>query len=523
MNNKQRKLAEGALFTDLYQLTMAQVYFRLGIHNKLAQFDYFFRSYPDYGLHQAGYCINAGLEWLLDWMKDSFFDKESIEYLRKLKNENGNYLFSEDFLDFIKDQSVITDISLKAIPEGRVVHPHIPLAIVQGPLLFAQLIESSLLNHLNYQTLIATKAARIYEAGMQQMMLEFGLRRAQDRAASAGARAAIIGGASGSSNVGASAVLGFSPSGTHAHSMIQAIVALGGSELDAFQAYADSYPDNCVLLVDTFDTLESGVPNAIKVFEKLKRKGHIPIGIRLDSGDLAFLSIQAACMLNKAGFPDTTIVLSNQMDELVIWQIITQIKEEAARYGLVPEELLKRLAYGVGTRMITSSIDPALDGVYKLVAIQENSHWIPAMKISENPEKTLNPGHKHIWRIYDHREKAIADVMSTSDENLLTKTEIELFHPTDPSKHRVLSKNDVSKIEALPIDIIRNGVITYSSPSLKSIRQKRQDDLDTLYPGVKRIMNPHHYHVSLTHDLRKLKNDLMREYKNGKNGKKIEN
>ena len=518
MNNDQRKLAEGALFTDLYQLTMAQVYFRLGIHEKTAQFDYFFRSYPDYGLHQAGYCINAGLEWLLDWMRDSFFEEHSINYLRSLKDARGGRFFSEDFLSYIKGQSVITGITLNAIPEGRVVHPYIPLAFVQGPLLFAQLIESSLLNHLNYQTLIATKAARIYEAGMRQMLLEFGLRRAQDRAASAGARAAIIGGAAGSSNVGASAVLGFSPIGTHAHSMIQAIVALGGSELVAFQAYADSYPDNCVLLVDTFDTLESGIPNAIRIFEKLKQKGHKPVGIRLDSGDLAFLSIQAARMLDNAGFPDTTIVLSNQMDELVIWQIITQIKEEASRYNVDPDKLIKRLAFGVGTRMITSSIDPALDGVYKLVAIQENSKWIPAIKISENPEKTLNPGHKHSWRIYDKREKAIADVISTADEDLCQKSKLHLYHPTDPSKHRVLDTNGISKIESLPIEIITNGSINYSPPSLEVIREQKQMDLEKLYPGVKRIMNPHHYHVSLTDDLWHLKNDLMLEYQDGKKG-----
>lgn len=518
MNNDQRKLAEGALFTDLYQLTMAQVYFRLGIHEKTAQFDYFFRSYPDYGLHQAGYCINAGLEWLLDWMRESFFDEPAINYLRSLKHAGGSRIFTDDFLSYINGQSVISGITLNAIPEGRVVHPHIPLAFVQGPLLFAQLIESSLLNHLNYQTLIATKAARIYEAGMRQMMLEFGLRRAQDRAASAGARAAIIGGAAGSSNVGASAVLGFSPSGTHAHSMIQAIVALGGSELDAFQAYADSYPDNCVLLVDTFDTLESGIPNAIKIFEKLKQKGHQPIGIRLDSGDLAFLSIQAARMLDNAGFPDTTIVLSNQMDELVIWQIITQIKEEAARYGVDPDKLIKRLAYGVGTRMITSSVDPALDGVYKLVAIHEKSEWIPAIKISENPEKTLNPGHKNIWRIYDKREKAIADVMSTSDEDLSQGSSLHLYHPTDPSKHRILNISEISKFESLPIEIITDGSITYSPPSLEFIREQRQMDLEKLYPGVKRIMNPHHYHVSLTEDLWRLKSDLMLEYQDGKRG-----
>ena len=518
MNKDQRNLAEGVLFVDLYQLTMAQVYYRLGIHEKIAQFDYFFRSYPDYGLHQAGYCINAGLEWFLDWMRDSFFYDESIHYLESLSDAKGTPLFGEDFLSYLKDQSIFTGVSLKAIPEGRVVHPFIPLAIVEGPLLFSQLIESSLLNHLNYQTLIATKAARIYEAGMGQMMLEFGLRRAQDRAACAGTRAAIIGGATSSSNVGASAVLGFSPSGTHAHSMIQAVVALGGTELDAFQAYADSYPDNCVLLVDTFDTLESGIPNAIKVFENLRKKGHHPIGIRLDSGDLAYLSIQASRMLDSAGFPDTTIVLSNQIDELVIWQIITQIKDEADRYSVDSENLIKRLAYGVGTRMITSSIDPALDGVYKLVAIKENSHWVPAMKISENPEKTLNPGHKHLWRIYDKREKAIADVMSTDEEDLCSQPSLYLHHPTDPLKHREISTSDLSKIEPLPIEIISNGTINYVSPSLNEIRNQRQMDLENLYPGVKRLMNPHHYHVSLTDELWTIKQDLMQEYKKSKRG-----
>jgi len=515
MNNDQRKLAEGVLFTDFYQLTMAQVYYKLGIHEKTAQFDYFFRSYPDYGLHQAGYCINAGLEWFLDWLRESYFFDRDITYLASLEHESGKKVFSKEFLNYLKSKSVFSGLTVKAIPEGRVVHPNVPLAIVEGPILFAQLIESSLLNHLNYQTLIATKAARIYEAGMGQTMLEFGLRRAQDRAASAGARAAIIGGAAGSSNTGASAVLGFSPSGTHAHSMVQAIVALGGSELDAFMAYADAYPDNCILLVDTFDTLDSGIPNAIKVFEYLKSKGHKPIGIRLDSGDLAYLSIQAARMLDAAGFHSTKIVLSNQMDELVIWQIITQIREEAQRYDVDPEDLISRLAYGVGTRMITSSIDPALDGVYKLVALNENNKWIPAIKISENPEKTLNPGHKHVWRLYDAREKAIADVMSLPDEDLCQDSEINLHHPNDSSKFRSLITKELTKIEPLPVEVIKNGEIIYDQPDLATIRSLRLKDLDKLYPGVKRIMNPHHYHVSLTSKLWTLKQSLMRKYENG--------
>jgi len=515
MIRDQRNLAEGALFTDFYQLTMAQVYFQLGIHEKNAQFDYFFRSYPDYGFHQAGYCVNAGLEWFLDWLRESQFDHESLNYLRNLEYSSGKKIFSSQFLDYLADKPVFYGLSMKAIPEGRIVHPNIPLAIVEGPLLFAQLVESSLLNHLNFQTLIATKAARIYEAGMGQTLLEFGLRRAQDRAASAGARAAIIGGAAGSSNTGASAVLGFAPSGTHAHSMVQAIVALGGTELDAFMKYADSYPDNCILLVDTFDTLESGIPNAIKVFEKLKKNGHQPVGIRLDSGDLAYLSIKAARMLDTAGFPDTKIVLSNQMDELVIWQIITQIRDEAQRYDVDPEKLINRLAYGVGTRMITSSIDPALDGVYKLVALQDGEKWIPSMKISENPEKTLNPGQKRVWRLYDKRDRAISDVLSLPAENLHAQSSINLHHPNDPSKFRSLKSSELSKIERLPIEIIKNGKIIYEEPDLKAIRAIRVDDLKKLYPGVKRIMNPHHYHVSLTSGLWRLKRNLTRKYENG--------
>ncbi len=516
MKFEQRRFAEGALYTDYYQLTMAQVYYRLGIHEKTAQFDYFFRSYPDYGLHQAGYCVNAGLEWFLDWAEESNFGQPEIDYLSNRKDRQGNSLFSKDFLQWLKGQNVAVGLELQSIPEGRVVHPYIPVCMVQGPLLFAQLVETSLLNHLNYQTLIATKAARIVDAGQGNVVADFGMRRAQDRAASAGARASIIGGVAGSSNTGVSAILGTEPSGTHAHSMVQAIVSLGGSELDAFNAYADIYPDDCILLVDTYDTLHSGIPNAIKVFENLKKKGHKPVGIRLDSGDLAYLSIQAAKMLNEAGFEDCKIVLSNQLDELVIWQIITQVKEEAARYGVDPERLIHRLVYGVGTRMITSSIDPALDGVYKLVAVKEDGGWEPAIKISENPEKTLNPGHKFIWRIYDERGKAIADVMSTNDEDLCSQKEIHLHHPTDPTKHRTLECSQLSKIERLLVNIMKDGKVIYELPSLNEIRETRRKDIEALYPGVTRLMNPHLYHVSLTEKLWQLKQDLIKEYIDGK-------
>lgn len=518
MKSEQQQFAEGVLFTDFYQLTMAQVYHRLGIHETTAQFDYFFRSYPDYGIHQAGYCVNAGLETFMDWVSEASFKDKEIEYLRNLKDANGRGLFTPEFLDYLRGQSVATGLTLNCIPEGRVVHPYVPIAAVQGPLIYAQLIETSLLNHLNYQTLIATKAVRIYESGMGQVMLEFGLRRAQDRSGFAGARAAIIGGAAGTSNVGASAVLGYPPSGTHAHSMIQAIVAMGGSELDAFEAYAESYPDACILLVDTYDTLNSGIPNAIKVFEKLKAKGHKPVGIRMDSGDLAYLTIQAALMLNAAGFPDTKIVLSNQMDELVIWQIITQLREEAGRYGLDAEVLIKRLAYGVGTRLITSEGDPALDGVFKLVAVKPGAEWVPAIKISENPEKTLNPGHKKVWRLYDQSQKAIADVLSQEDEDLCHLDAIHLHHPTDQTKHRMLNCGEVSRVETLHETILDQGKLVYQFPSLEQIRRTREEDIQRLHSGVRRLMNPHTYHVSLTDRLWNLKEELVFQYKNGNKG-----
>ncbi len=515
MNQKDKDLSNGVLFTDLYQLTMAQIYYRNGMRDTIAQFDYFFRSYPDYGSHQSGYCINAGLEWLLDWMQEARFGTEEIAYLQSLKNAHGDALFAEDFLQWLEGDQPFSNITLRAIPEGRVIHPNVPVAVVEGPIIQAQLLESSLLNHLNYQTLIATKASRIHESCHGQMVLEFGLRRAQEKAANAGARAAVIGGADATSNVGISKHLGIPPSGTHAHSMIQAFTALGGTELDAFRAYATEYPDNCILLVDTISTLDSGIPNAIKVFNELKSKGHKPIGIRLDSGDLAYLSIQAAKLLNEAGFEDVLIVLSNQLDELVIWQIITQIREEAGRYGLDADALINRLAYGVGTRMITSSGDPALDGVYKLVSIKNVDSWKPAIKISDSPVKTLNPGKKRVWRLYDLREKAIADLIALDEEEPQQAEAICLHHPFDHTKSRTLNHSQLSKIEPLLEDIIVDGKIVYTLPSLEQIRKTREKDMQCLYPGVKRLVIPHDYHVSLSQKLWDLKHTLILKNTNG--------
>ena len=509
MKRSDQATAEGILFTDQYQLTMAQLYYRMGLHEKLAQFDHFFRSYPDYGSHKAGYCINAGLEWLLDWMREARFRDQDVAHLRGQTDRTGNRIFDDDFLAWLQKTSTFDGITMRAIPEGRVVHPNVPLTVVQGPLAMAQIVETSLLNHLNYPTLIATKAARIHESGRGRLLLEFGLRRAQERGANTGARAALIGGADFSSNVGVSHVLGYPPKGTHAHSMVQVFMALGEGELAAFRAYAGVYPNDCLLLVDTIDTLESGIPNAIQVFEELRRKGHKPVGIRLDSGDLAHLSIQAARMLDEAGFPDTLIVLSNQLDELVIWQLITQIENEAPRYGVDPDHLIGRLVYGVGTRLITSQGASALDGVYKLVAVWDSGQWVPAIKVSETPEKTINPGHKHVWRVYDRRGKATADLLSLDDEDPREMERILLHHPTEHTTYRTLNRDDISEIEPLLVDVLQEGEPVYDLPSIEEMREHRQADVERLDPGVKRLVNPHVYHVSLTERLWNLKQELV--------------
>jgi nicotinate phosphoribosyltransferase len=497
------------LFTDQYQLTMAQLYYRVGLHEKQVQFDHFFRHYPDYGAHEAGYCVNAGLEWLLDWMLESCFRDEDIELLRGQKGRTGAPVFSEEFLAWLRKNGTFDGLTMRAIPEGRVVHPNVPLTVVQGPLVMAQLLETSLLNHLNYQTLIATKAARIHDSGRRQLLLEFGLRRGHERGANAGARAALIGGADYTSNVGISHVLGYPPKGTHAHSMVQLFLSLGMGELDAFRAYADVYPDDCLLLVDTIDTLESGVPNAIRVFEELRRQGHEPAGIRLDSGDLAYLSIQAARMLDEAGFPRAAIVLSNDLDEMVILQIITQISHEAPRYGVDADHLLERLVYGVGTRLITSWGEPALGGVYKLVAVRDKGQWIPAIKVSDSSAKTPNPGHKHVWRIYDQRSKATADLLSLDDEDPRDMEELVLRHPSDHTYYRVLDREDIAQIEPLLLDVMAGGRVLYDPPSIEEIRERREADVRRLDPGVRRLMNPHVYHVSLTQRLWDLKQGLI--------------
>lgn len=504
-------ISDGFLYTDLYELTMAQLYYRTGMHEMTARFEHFFRSYPDYGAHRAGYCINAGLAPFIDWVESTHIRDEEIEHLRSMKSAAGDPLFAGDFLAWLSKNGHFRALHIEAVPEGRVVHAHAPMHVVRGPLAVAQILESALLNQINYPTLVATKSSRIQQNGRGGSVVDFGLRRAQGRAAHTAARAALIGGADFSSHTGVSFELGYPPRGTHAHSMVQAFMALGADEQTAFEQYADVYPDNCILLVDTVDTLHSGIPNAIRVFEQLKKKGHRPLGVRLDSGDLAYLAVQAAKMLNEAGFDDCRIVLSNQLDELVIHQIIAQIETEARRENLDADAVIGRLAYGVGTRLVTSWGCPALDGVYKLTGMRKNGAWRPAIKLSENPEKVPPPGEKHVWRIYDERERATADYLCLTDENPREADTLILRHPVETSEYRALPADGISGMESLLISVWSEGERTAEFPDIDILRRRREEDLERLDPGVKRLINPHRYHVSVSEKLREMKQRLIEQ------------
>lgn len=508
MKQFHRKIIEGILFTDQYQLTMAQLYFRKGIHEQVVQFDHFFRQYPDYGNHKAGFCINAGLEWLLGWMAESSFRDEDIEYLSNQKGQTGKPIFQEDFLSWLKKNGSFQNLSIKAIPEGRVVHPNEPITVVEGPLAMAQILETALLNFLNYSILIATKAARIRLSGRGQPLLEFGLRRGHGAGANAGARAALIGGADFTSNVGLSHIVGLPPKGTHAHSMVQAFMALGMDELEAFRAYAECYPDDCLLLVDTIDTLNNGIPNAITVFEELKKKGHKPVGIRLDSGDLAELSVHAAKMLDQAGFKDTKIVLSDDLDEIKLIEILQRITELAPQNGIDANQVIRRLTYGVGTNLITSKGASALGGVYKLSAVKKEKQWLPAYKISESKVKIHNPGAKQALRLYDKNGNALADMLCLHDENPSQQDIFVLFdvHNTD-TMHKI-DQSEISKMEPLLVDVTKNGELVIDLPALEEMREIRDQDLGCLEPGIKEIVKPDRYKVLLSEKLWQLRNDL---------------
>ncbi len=501
----------GFLFTDHYQLTMAQLYHAYGLAERTAQFDYFYRANPDYGNHQAGYAITAGLGPLLAWFEATSITPSDLEALARVPAGDGSRLFGPEFLGWLADAGSFSSMRISAVPEGRVVHPNTPIGVVEGPLAIAQIAETPLLNQLNFASLIATKTSRVVEAAHGGDVLEFGARRAPAWGANAATRAALIGGASATSNIGAALDLNARSAGTHGHAMIQVFMAVAGGELEAFQAFADVYPDDCVLLVDTIDTLQSGVPHAIRVFEELRRRGHQPVGIRLDSGDLAHLAVRSAAMLDAAGFDAARIVLSSQLDELTIWQIRNQIVDEAPRYGVDADALLPRLVYGVGSRMVTSDGDSSFDGVYKAVAVADDTDtWQPAIKLSNSPIKMQNPGRKALWRVYDRRGLATADVVSLAHETLEDRP-LVLLHPDQPGVERILAVDQVGDVERLLQPVWAEGRSTGTQGGVEEARRRRQLDIDRLDPGVRRLVNPHRYHVSLTQELSALKRKMIEQ------------
>ena len=474
------------LLTDLYELTMMQGYYEKG-QNENVIFDVFFRQNPC----NNGYSVCAGLDQVIDYIKNLHFTYDDVDYLR------GLGIFKEDFLHYLSGFHFSGDIY--AIPEGTVVFPKEPLLKVVAPIMEAQLVETAILNIINHQSLIATKTSRIVFAANGDGIMEFGLRRAQGPDAGLyGARAAMIGGCVGTSNVLAGQMFDVPVMGTHAHSWIMSFP----DEYTAFKTYAEMYPDNCTLLVDTYDTLKSGVPNAIKVFQEMKEAG-IPLtfyGIRLDSGDLAYLSKKAKKMLDAAGFSDAVISASNDLDE----NLISSLKLQGAAIN----------SWGVGTNLITSKDCPSFGGVYKLAAIldKETGKFIPKIKLSENAEKITNPGNKTIRRIYDKENgKIIAALICLVDEEYDTDQPLLLFDPKETWKKTLLAPGTYTMRELL-VPIFKNGECVYESPKVMDIREYCKKEQETLWDESRRLVNPHEIHVDLSNELWHMKAQLLDSY-----------
>ena len=475
------------LLTDLYELTMMQGYFREKDANETVIFDAFYRTNPD----GNAFSICAGLEQVIDYVKNLHFDDADIEYLR------GLGIFDEDFLESLHNFKFSGDIY--AIPEGTVVFPREPLVKVIAPIMEAQLVETAILNIINHQSLIATKTSRIVFAARGDGIMEFGLRRAQGAdAGTYGARAAMIAGCIGTSNVLAGKLFDVPVKGTHAHSWIMSFP----DELTAFRAYAKLYPSACILLADTYDTLGSGVPNAIRVFQEMRDAG-IPLtfyGIRLDSGDLAYISKKARKMLDDAGFPDAVISASNDLDEY----LIDSLKIQGAAIT----------SWGVGTNLITSKDCPSFGGVYKLAAIKDRhtGKFIPKIKLSENTEKVTNPGNKTIQRIYDKETgKIIADLICLVDEEFDEKNSLLLFDPIETWKKTHLAPGTYTMRELL-VPIFKNGKCVYESPKVMDIREYCKKEQETLWDESRRLVNPHEIHVDLSNELWHMKAQLLDSY-----------
>lgn len=469
------------LLTDFYELTMMQGYFK-NQSNETVIFDAFYRNNPS----GSGYAICAGLEQVIKYIKELHFDYDDIAYLRSLS------IFDEDFLDYLAGFHFTGDIY--AIPEGSVVFPMEPLVKVIAPIMEAQLIETAILNIINHQSLIATKASRVCFAAKGEPIMEFGLRRAQGPDAGIlGARAAVIGGCVGTSNVLCAKEFGIPALGTHAHSWIMSFP----DELTAFRKYAKLYSNNTTLLVDTYDTLRSGVPNAIQVFTELREAGKMPTmyGIRLDSGDLAYLSKKARKMLDAAGFQDAVICASSDLDEY----LIDSLKTQGAAIN----------SWGVGTNLITSKDCPSFGGVYKLAAIQKNGEFIPKIKLSENTWKITNPGNKTIYRIYDKETGKIrADLISLVGDTIDPAKSLMLFDPIATWKKTLLQPNTYD-IKEILIPIFQSGQCVYDSPSVMEIQSYCKTELDTLWDETRRLINPQEVYVDLSQNLWNIKNDLL--------------
>jgi nicotinate phosphoribosyltransferase len=472
------------MLTDFYELTMSNGYFRNGMGNKIAVFDMFFRRIPDGG----GFAICAGLEQLIEYLKHLHFSEEDINYFRSKK------IFDEGFLDYLANFEFKCDVW--AMKEGSPMFPNEPIVVVRGPMIQAQLVETMVLLTINFQSLIATKANRMVRAAQGHPISEFGSRRAQGYdGAVLGARAAYIGGCTSTACVLADRIYGIPAVGTMAHSWVQVY----DSEYEAFAEYAKMYPDNCVLLVDTYNVLKSGIPNAIKVFnEVVLPTGNRPKGIRIDSGDISYLSKKARKMLDDAGFPDVKIMASNSLDEYIIRELYLQ----DAKVDM----------FGIGERLITSKSDPVFGGVYKLVAVQHpDGSYQPKIKVSETLEKIINPHFKMVYRFFSKDTgKAMADYVTVHDE----KVEVDDTHPItifDPIATWKRKTFDNVEVRPMLIPIFQNGKCVYESPSIHDIRKFCLEQVDLLWDEVKRFENPHRYYVDLSEKLWNIKNRMLAE------------
>ena len=469
------------MLCDFYELTMAQGYFAKGYKDRITYFDLFFRRCPDGG----GFCIAAGLEQVVQYVQDLHFSEEDIAYLR------SRQMFSEEFLEYLRNFKFTGDIW--AIPEGTVVFPQEPIITVRAPAIEAQLIETYLLLCINHQSLIATKANRVVRAAQGRTVLEFGSRRAQGPdAAILGARAAYIGGVHGTACTISDQLFGVRASGTMAHAWVQ----MFDTEYEAFKAYCEMYPNNAVLLVDTYNTLKSGVPNAIRAFnDVLKPLGITKCGIRLDSGDMAYLSQKAREMLDEAGWTDCKISVSNSLDEHLIQAVLRQ----GAKIDM----------FGVGERLITAKSEPVFGGVYKLVAVEDSEGEVtPKIKISENVGKITTPHYKKVYRfIGNDTHKAIADYMCVYDETVDDSQDIEIFDPEATWKRKVVYDYTAKELQ---VPIFRNGELVYELPTLEQIRDYCIDQVDTLWDEVKRFDNPQTYYVDLSQKLWDIKYGLLK-------------